>query len=82
MSENYNSFGLRGHVMMARDGEAWKAAASDFHRKKQGKVLTVFCMDDCPQWYQLGFEIPERLENAPPNVVAEVWEDDDDENRV
>ena len=78
VSENCNSFGLRSHVMMACDGETWEVAASHLHGKELGEVLTVPCINYCPQWHQLSFEIPERLVNAPPAVVAEAWEETDE----
>ena len=69
VSENANNFGLRSMILIARDGEAWKAAANDLNLSKKGETLEVFGHD----FSLLGFEIPERLPDAPPDVVKQVW---------
>lgn len=74
VSSNLNSFGLRGHIFIAKDGEAWQAAASSLSELKKGKVVRVTLdRNDRPEFGYLGFEIPERLPNAPKKVVNEVW---------
>ena len=77
VSQNTNSFGLFGHILLAGDGEAWQAAAGSMYRRKRGDVFTLSYHPDLPGRYlncgQLGFEIPERLKDAPPEVVQEVW---------
>lgn len=77
LSKNRSSFGLRGHVMVARDGETWEVAASQFNEKKQGEVLSVPCIDGRPQWCRFGFELPEHWTDAPPDMVAGAWGPED-----
>lgn len=74
VSSNYNSFGLRGIVLIAEDGEAWEAAAGDIHGYKRGKTLRLGADRHGEyDWAHHGFEIPRRLSDAPRNVVNEVW---------
>lgn len=66
VSKNVNSFGLRGHVLVARNGEAWEVGANHLNSKKIGEVVSLHgSFSD--------FEIPRRLPTAPKNVVDEVW---------
>jgi len=70
VSKNQNSFGLTGLILIAADGEVWQVGASYLHVKAKGSSVTVHNHD----FGALGFEIPERLPNAPVGVVREVWE--------
>jgi hypothetical protein len=74
ISKNTNSFGLHGIILLAKDGEAWEAAANSINVPKQHDRVTV-ALDDAgsPRWELKGYEIPRRLPAAPPKVVAEVW---------
>lgn len=74
LSKNLNSFGLRGMILMAQDGEAWQVAANDLNVKKHGEIVRVPSFGGSVSFSHLGYEIPERLTDAPPNVVKEVWE--------
>jgi hypothetical protein len=74
VSSNRNSFGLTGLVLVARDGTAYQVGASDLHVHRKGSVVAVpITGRRCLNFARLGFEIPERLPQAPPAVVAEVW---------
>lgn len=70
ISGNTNAFGLRGVVMIAKDGEAWQVGSNDLNLPEKGQVIRI--TDD--NFAIHGFEIPERLSpKAPPEVVDEVW---------
>lgn len=73
VSDNLNSFGLTGMILMAVDGEAWEVGASSFYVKKKGDVVQVPVVGKSGRNFaSLGFEIPRRLPDAPPGVVDEV----------
>lgn len=67
VSSNTNSFGLRGYVLLARDGEAWEVAHSDYPRWSKGADL-AFPVGSFP-----GCEIPRRLPKAPAKIVKEIF---------
>ncbi len=69
VSTNQNSFGLHGVIMIAEDGEAWKAAHGSLELPKQGDMLKI----DLGAWGASGFEIPEKLPAPPADVIAQVW---------
>ncbi len=76
-SHNANGFGLHGHILLARDGEAWEVARSVGSWNEdwdKGKVVNVI-LDNCnvPTWAFMNCEIPRRLPNAPQGVVDEVF---------
>lgn len=82
VSNNINSFGLYGVILMGRDGESYQVGASHIHLPKQGDILknNVHYNAKTQQrllkelsWSLSGFEIPERLPDAPFNVVQQVW---------
>lgn len=73
VSSNTNSFGLHGHILIAQDGEAWQAAANNINMKVKGDVL-VLDTTKTGCFATHGFEIPERLPDAPEGVVAEIWQ--------
>ena len=76
VSKNTNSFGLRGMILMARDGEAWQVGANHLHVKKAGDLVRVPASAGPVReasWVALGYEIPHRLKRAPQHVAAEVW---------
>lgn len=70
-------------ILMQKNGVTYQVGANSLNVKKVGDELTVGCdwnevdpMGDQRvnyHFYQLGFEIPERLPDAPDNVIAEVW---------
>ena len=71
VSSNANSFGLRGMILMAADGEAWQVAANHLlvRRHKAGDTLAVPDHD----FTAFGFELPEQLPNAPAKVLEQLW---------
>ncbi len=73
VSSNRNSFGLRSMVVVARDGEAYRVLSNDLHVKRQGHAISVELRDRKVDWAALGYEVPEKLPDAPPEVVKEVW---------
>ena len=87
LSKNANSFGLYGHVLIAKDGEAWEVARCNGHSGNHVKVgdiilvpqATVIPENNIPhvylEWARLSFELPRRLTNAPAKVLADVWPD-------
>lgn len=79
VSKNANSFGLHGHILMSRDGEAWQVGrhiGSWLEPWDTGTTLRIKVDDDgIPLWALHSCEIPQRLPNAPSNVIREVWPD-------
>jgi hypothetical protein len=77
LSENRDSFGLRGAILLARDGEAWEVGVHDLDAPQVGKVYGVLTpaahVARDPYWYLFGWEIPRRLPNAPARLVATAW---------
>jgi hypothetical protein len=83
ISSNPNSFGLYGHILVAEDGESWQVGRSRSGTSPkswvQGEVIDAPLMNDpvrhinSPAWQELHCEIPQRLPDAPPNVIAEIW---------
>jgi hypothetical protein len=79
VSQNVGSFGHRGVVLIAKDGEAWEVHASvcpSNRQVSQGEAVYLHCGDLLgvvsadSAWR---FECPRRLSKAPRGVVAEVW---------
>lgn len=77
VSSNHNSFGLRGMILVAQDGEAWEVAANDINVGKKGDVVSVpynTIFPNEPDFSGRGYEIPHRLQpDAPAGVVKEIW---------
>lgn len=70
VTENTNSFGLRGMVLISSDGTAYEVAANHLNVKNPGDVVSVpFPIN----WAKLGYELPRQLPKAPPEVIREVW---------
>jgi hypothetical protein len=78
ISDNTNNFGLNGVILMDRNGEVWQIAVyqpETYHGMKIGETVSVpFGNDDELAWELVGGEIPQRLTDAPPALVKEVWE--------
>ena len=72
VSANRNNFGLTGMILISGDGEAWQVAANDLNRRPKGTSITVPLRHRTPDFSRYGYEIPERLPDAPPAVVSEV----------
>jgi len=73
VSDNRNSFGLRGMVLISRDGSVWQVATSYLHAQEVGMVVRVPVVDGTCQFASLGWELPEKLPDAPKDVVEAVW---------
>lgn len=74
VSENTNSFGLYGMILMALDGETWEVGVNYLNKKTKGEMVFVpMGATGLLTFATLGFEIPHSLGKAPPNVVAEVF---------
>ena len=73
VSENTNSFGLYGVVLLAKDGVAYQAGHSGFLVPSQGSDVAIEIIKSGLNWGGAGFEIPEKKPSAPPEVVEQVW---------
>lgn len=73
VSRNRNIFGLRRMVVVAPNGEAYQVLSNDVNIKREGDVLSVEQLDGRWNFSALGYEVPEKLPNAPPDVVKAVW---------
>lgn len=75
LSEGMNSFGLRGVRLVAKDGEAWQAAANSINCPENGATVRLIFREvqygvlaKYPE-FPPGYEIPERLPDAPPDLL-------------
>lgn len=75
VSSNTNSFGLRGMVLMAEDGEAWEVGVSNIYEKSKNATIYLPVVDGKTEVPCGHFqcEIPRQLPKAPKNVIQEVW---------
>ncbi len=73
ISSNRNGFGLRGVVILAKDGTAWEFGSSDYHLPTRFSTIRLPEDEDGSSFALLGWEIPEKLPKAPRKVVREVW---------
>jgi hypothetical protein len=75
VSKNCYSFGLRGVVLLARDGEAWEIGVNYLHTEHFQEGRTVFGRVTGPGELDFGsgVEIPRRLAPATPAVLKEVF---------
>ena len=77
VSENTNSFGLKQMVMVGRKGEAFKACFNSLNVKKQGDIIHgIVTLNDDAKIKRAEFtggELVERVEDAPEDVIKEVW---------
>ncbi len=71
-----NSFGLHGHVLVARDGEAWEVGRVVGSWLKPwavgSSVSVVFGHDGKPLFS--GCELPRPLPHRPPKIVRSIFE--------
>jgi hypothetical protein len=78
-SSNTNGFGLRGFVLIAKDGQAFEIGQHAFNPcvpvLEKGKTIKVPLRDGKPHFYgqQLGEITVTPLAKAPAKVVKEVW---------
>ena len=77
VSDNPNSFGLHGHILVAKDGEAYEVGRSrgDWLTPwNKGDIVPITFHRRNPNWAGLSVEIPRKLPKAPAKVVKEVWD--------
>lgn len=77
VSKNANSFGLAGHVLVARDGTAFEAGRSiaASNKLEVGDTLVLQkSQDGFFSFAEHSFEIPRALPKCPPEVVKEMWD--------
>jgi hypothetical protein len=70
VSRNRNSFGLQGHIAIARDGRVIEFAANDLNALPPGSTLKV---REVEGRLQIPFELPKERQKAPQAVVDEVF---------
>lgn len=79
VSENTNSFGLFQCVLITNTGGAYKACANSLNIPKRGDDVWVEYLLDKEgkfagyNFARNGFEIPERLPDAPKEVIDEIF---------
>jgi hypothetical protein len=75
VSQNTNSFGLYGVIIMNQKGNAFEIGMSGYNEPKKGQGLIVELDADrnISSIRNKSFEIPRKLADAPPEVVREVW---------
>lgn len=75
VSDNTNAFGLYGVVLVARDGEAWQVGLNHLRVQSFSRGSDVTIRVNGPErlWHEIGAEIPERIEDAPKEVLEEVY---------
>jgi hypothetical protein len=77
VSDNTNSFGLRQMVVIAKDGTAYKTCASYLNVKKKGEILVqtynLTVTGNPTNQHFSGCELTERIEDAPDEVIQEIW---------
>lgn len=79
-SSNTNGFGLRGYILVARDGQAFEIGQHAYNPctpvvLEKGKIIKVPVRDGKPYFYgqQLGEITVTTLSKAPAKVVKEIW---------
>lgn len=79
-SSNTNAFGLRGHVLLSRAGEACELGLSALNELERGHVVQLqHDVSLSPQEMvsmlaiKLHAEIPRYIGKAPPEVIKETW---------
>ena len=79
VSSNTNSFGLFQCVLVAKNGLAYKACANSLNIPKQGDTISIPYrgngngLSNATLDFGGKFEIPERIEDAPQEIIDEVW---------
>jgi len=79
LSDNTNSFGLRGVIFVAKDGEAWQAGANSINCPEKGDTIKLIyrevsegVLSKYPD-FPAGFEIPERKPDPPAALLKEFF---------
>lgn len=77
VSDNTNSFGLEGIILMRRNGESWEVGRSRYAGHEKLKVGDVVHVAQKHKEGALpsfdGCEIPRRLPDPPEALVKKVW---------
>lgn len=87
ISTNPNAFGLYGFCLIAADGEAWEVGGNHLKHRQYAlavadpettnPTVTVHRLDPDADadadWAFHGWEIPRRLSDAPPAVLATLF---------
>lgn len=85
VSDNTNSFGLRGHVLVSRTGLAVEVGLSGIHSRGLDTYAWIPVQREdlasgeafaCAVARTLSGEIPRALPKAPAPVVGELWGDE------
>lgn len=75
ISDNANSFGLRGVVIIAQDGQSYQLGVSYINLPKKGQRLNARVnahgkLVDIPS---MSYEIPQQLKNAPASLAQSLF---------
>ena len=83
VSSNANSFGLSGHILIARDGTAFEVGRSRCGNypvkwERGSDVSIPYSVDkegrpESPVWGAVSCEIPRELPVCPPKVLKEIF---------
>jgi hypothetical protein len=76
-STNTNSFGLRQHVLVARDGATYKLHLNYLDKQDEGTIITASVVTFDTGQTRTDFpkgEVPQYVGVGPAEVVAGFWE--------
>ncbi len=74
VSENHNSFGLYGVVLLAKDGTAYEVAMGSLYKPAKGDTLACRVINDrLDTILGKSYELPRRLDDAPKEVIDLIW---------
>jgi hypothetical protein len=75
VSNNTNSFGLYGVVILAKSGKAFEIGVGSLYKPKAGQMLNATLTEsgNLDNIEGISYEIPRMLEDAPQYVVDEVY---------
>ena len=71
ISSNNNSFGLRGHILMNRDGLTYQVARSDYNGQDRWSIGQIITSD--MNFRFTGTELRTLMAEPPISVVEKVW---------
>ena len=67
ISKEPDNMGLHAMVLVAKDGESWKAGVKVDIRKK-GDIITL---DE--SWTALGYQLAEQMSTCPSHMLKLIW---------
>jgi hypothetical protein len=79
VSSNTNSFGLKNHILIARDGTAYSACKTAQFAHQKGDIVEIECTTpgNFFNFSKAGFELPQNMEltNGKPSqaLINEIW---------